>query len=58
MLLLKFLLFIAFVPGVLLTIPSKQIVTIGQADMKVVLVHAVLFTAASYFLWKVLGKSK
>lgn len=50
-LLLKAALFIAFVPGVLITLPSVT------SDRRVVLVtHAVLYVLASVYLWKLMKK--
>jgi hypothetical protein len=48
-LLVKALLFIAFVPGVLVTLPSPS------SDRMVVLaVHAVLYVVVSMYAWKVM----
>jgi hypothetical protein len=45
-LLFKALLFIAFVPGVLITLPP------GGDRWTVLVVHAVLYAIVSMFLWK------
>lgn len=50
-LLVKALLFVAFVPGVLVTLPSPS------SDRKVVLaVHAVLYVIVSMYAWKLMKK--
>lgn len=50
-LLLKAILFIAFVPGVLVTLPSPS------SNRWVILgVHAVLYIIVSKFLWKAMKK--
>ena len=50
-LLVKALLFVAFVPGVLVTLPSPS------SDRMVVLaVHAVLYVLVSAYAWKLMKK--
>lgn len=50
-LLLKAILFVAFVPGVLVTLPSPS------SDRMVILaVHAVLYVIASIYMWKIMKK--
>lgn len=50
-LLVKAALFIAFVPGVLVTLPSST-----SGKWTVLVVHAVLFVLASKFIWKAMKK--
>ncbi len=50
-LLVKAALFVAFVPGVLVTLPP------GGSRMTVLVVHGLLFALASTFLWKLMKKA-
>jgi hypothetical protein len=58
------LVFVLLVPGVLLTIPNgeKSMLTIGQANMTTVAVHAAVFFFAYLLVknlaWKLLGRKK